>query len=168
MKTAVPILVFLVVTILANCSGSPVGPEPQQPDRISGVFYLQGPKTTTGPPCLHCLPDNETLQEIIYHSVNVQLVEGKQDTVRFFGVYGADAGDTADRVFPDCTSSNDCKVYGRLTSSEQYEIDIEHSGRRFRATGVIRTVTFTLEGQYTHENRTIDYELEGKRVDFYN
>lgn len=171
MKSTVPFLIFLSLTILMSCSGTPseYELEPEDPLAwVSGVHYLHGAKTTTGTPCFHCGPDSDNLSEIVTYSVNVDVVEGKSDTIRFFGLYGADAGDTGDRVFPDCSIPDNCKVYASINSSTlDFEIDIENNGRRYHATGVISQSTLHLTAQYTHDNLTIEYELEGERVQFY-
>ena len=169
----IPFIFLMSLPFLMSCSGRSVESTPdtdpiETPAWLTGVHYLHGPKTTTGVPNQHFHPDYDYLPEIVSFSVNVAIVEGKQDTIRFFGLYGADAGDVVDRVFPDCTVSDDCKVYARVnTPFVDFEIDIENRGRRYQATGVFTPTTLQLTGRYTHGGREIDYELDGERIEFY-
>lgn len=133
-------------------------------DTISGIFYLKGPRLTIEDPCFHCAAGEDTLREIVSFSVIAQLDHDNPERIQFYGIQGADTGDFDKRAFPDCTRSADCEVFGRIISGRAFEIDIENNGHRYQATGSLGTATIDLQGQYTYEDITIDYDLNGKRV----
>ncbi len=133
-------------------------------DRLSGIYYLNGPRFSVEEPCIHCAADEDTLREIVSFSVIAQLDHDNPDRIQFFGLLGADTGDMDKRVFPDCTRSEDCEIYGRIISGGDFEIDIENNGHRYHATGFLSTSIIYLQGQYSYEDITIDYDLSGERV----
>lgn len=140
-------------------------------DTISGIYYLEGPRLTVEDPCFHCAAGEDTLRERVSFSVIAQLDNDNPDRIQFYGIQGADTGDFGKRVFPDCTRSADCEVFGKVIPSGEFvinggsfEIDIENNGHRYQATGFFSSSTSNLQGKYTYEGITIDYELTGKRV----
>ncbi|TVQ06078.1 MAG: hypothetical protein EA359_01650 [Balneolaceae bacterium] len=126
---------------------------------------MSGEKISTGITCVHCSGSQPYEQRTTY-SFNVEWTADSPDRIRFFGLEGADAGASRYRVFPGCTHPDNCEVYGKIIGLEEFEIDIEHEGRRFRANGVFRTVSVELSGQFTFDDITITYDLSGNRVDF--
>lgn len=160
---------FLISIIMAGCVDS----EPVQIiDRTSGFYYLYGPRITVEDSCIHCPADEDSLRERVSFSLFVQVDPNNLERVQFYGLQGADTGDMDRRVFPDCTLSPDCEVFGRIQTTGDFEIDIENNGHRYQATGTIVRSEFLeegryaieLQGQYSYENITIDYKLEGRKV----
>jgi hypothetical protein len=154
-------MLVLSIFIVAGCSGSSTGPEVRIIDTTSGDIYMYGKELTT----VH-LPNGEKADEItayIDFVMTVKLLKVGEESVRFYGLEGADVGKKSHNVFPGCTQSDDCPVFGRMINSETFEINISNEGRSYTATGSIRTVNVELEAVYQSENVTIRYELNGRR-----
>ncbi len=162
------IIIALLFSILIGCSTGSTEPEPPEPpepfDRISGIFFLDGTRTTVEDPCFHCPAGEDTLKERVSFSLIAQLEHDNSERIQFFGLQGADTGDMDKRVFPDCTRSADCEIFGTFESEAFFEIDIENNGHRYQASGSIGEVEIELQGQYSYDDITIDYDLSGKRV----
>lgn len=162
--------IALTVMIVAGCVDS----EPAEIiERRSGFYYLSGPRITVEDSCFHCAEGEDTLQESVTFSLIVQ-VDPNSERVQFYGLQGADTGDLDRRVYPDCTRSSDCKIFGTIQPGGAFEIDIENNGHRYQAAGSIRRSEFgpedrysiELQGQYSYEDLSIDYDLEGEQVSF--
>ncbi|MEX2410846.1 MAG: hypothetical protein WD607_05640 [Candidatus Paceibacterota bacterium] len=156
-------ILFLLLVLMMGC----VDTDPDKSefnDRFSGIFYLHGTRTTVEDPCLHCAIGQDTLRETVTFSLFTRLDHDNPDRIQFYGLQGADTGDFGKRVFPDCTRSADCEIFGGIHSEELFEIDIENDGHHYQANGSIRFVDIELQGRYTYDNITIDYDLTGKRV----
>ncbi|WP_234568085.1 hypothetical protein [Rhodohalobacter sp. 614A] len=157
-KTTALTIAISCFCLLLGCSV-----EPEEPvDNISGVYYLRGTQTHSGLPWFNRLIDyRDPYTNYTEFSFYVKLVKDKVDTVRIYGLEGADAGIAEKKVFPNCTNSDDCKVYGKRKSSGEIEIDIEHDGRRYQASGYITSLTARL----SYGNVSVDYDLSGNPVD---
>ena len=164
MKTFTVLIICSFIGILFSFSGS-TGVEQQEEmiDLGSGTFYLKGTMTSTEYPCLFCPGNQDFYTYYTDFSVNILPVPGKKDTLRFYGLQGADAGEFDKRVFPYCTMPENCVIYAKLIG-DVFEIDISNDGRRYRAQGILKSSTIELEGQYSYENITIDYDLKGLRA----
>ncbi len=159
------ILVTLMLSILIGCSDGSIEPEPiETVDRISGIFFLHGSRTTTEAPCFHCPAGEDTLRETITFSVITRLDPQDPERIQFFGLQGADTGDVDKRVYPDCTRSADCEIFGSVHSEVFFEIDIDNNGHHYQASGYIGTEDIDLQGQYSYDGVVIEYDLSGKRV----
>lgn len=152
---------FLLTALMLGCVNSG---DTEIHDNLSGIYYLEGPRITVEDPCIHCAPETNELTERISFSVIARLDHDNPERIQFYGIQGADTGDFGKRVFPGCTRSADCEVFGRIISGGAFEIDIENNGHRYQATGSLGSATINLRGQYTYEDLTIDYDLNGKRV----
>lgn len=158
------IIVVWICLISSSCSHNSIESIPEeQIDSISGVYYLRGPQTHSGWHCNHCLIVDPYINYTEF-SVNVKLVPDKVDTVRIYGLEGADAGIAEKKVFPSCTSPDGCPVYARLKPSGEVEVDIEHNGRMYQATGFMYPTTISLTAYYSYEDVSVDYDLSGERV----
>lgn len=160
---------FLLTVFMAGCVDSdPI----KIIDTTSGIYYLSGSRVTVEDPCVHCPAGQDTLRESVSFSVIIQIDPDNQRRVQFYGIQGADTGDFDKRVFPGCTRSADCEVIGAIQTGGAFEIDIENNGHRYRATGTINRSVYddegryriVLQGQYSYNDITIDYDLEGKKV----
>ena len=159
---------FLLTAFLISCVDSS---EVEIEDTISGIYYLSGPRTTMGKSCTRCPADQDSLREYISFSVIARLDHDNRERIQLYGIQGADTGELDKRVYPDCTRSEDCEVFGYIVPSGEFvvnggafKIDIENSGHRYQDTGSLGTSTIDLKGQYNYEDITIDYDLNGKRV----
>lgn len=161
MKTTV--LISFILCFLSACSETSTEPEPElkEPvDTISGVYYLRGQQTHWFWNCFNCFNDENPFKNFTEFSVNVQLVQDKVDTVRIYGLEGADAGVAEKKVFPDCYHPDDCKIYGKLHPSGDIEIELEQDGRSYSALWSDNT----LRGTFSHGEISVKYDLLGKRV----
>lgn len=154
---------YLLTALMLSCVDSG---DTEFQDTLSGIYYLHGPRTTVEDPCFHCPAGQDTLREFISFSVIARLAKDNPERIQFYGVQGADTGDIAKRLFPDCTRSADCEIFGNISLSAggTYEIDIENIGHRYQATGSLIPTTIDLKGQYSYENITIDYDFSGNRI----
>ena len=153
--------ITLISMILAGCVDS----EPTQNfDRLSGFYYLAGDRITVADPCIHCPAGEDSLREYVSFSLYIEK-DPNSERIQFYGLQGADTGDMDRRVFPDCIRSSDCEVFGTIISGGVFEIDIENNGHRYRATGSIGNRT-DIQAQYSNEDLTIDYDLQGEQVSF--
>lgn len=161
--------IFLLSVFITGCVDS----EPVQIiDRTSGFYALSGPRVTVDDSCFHCPVGENTLNESITFSLFVQVDPNNPERIQFYGLQGADTGDMDRRVFPECTRSQDCEVFGTIQTGGAFEIDIENNGHRYQATGTIARVennpaglyALQLQGQYSYEDITIDYNLQGRQV----
>ncbi|MCC5941201.1 MAG: hypothetical protein JJU37_06615 [Balneolaceae bacterium] len=160
---------FLLSVILAGCVDS----EPTQViDRTSGFYAISGPRITVEDSCFHCPVGENTLNESVIFSLFVQVDPNNSQRIQFYGLQGADTGDMDRRIFPKCTRSQDCEVFGTIQAGGDFEIDIENNGHRYAATGTIARIdnnpaglyAIQLQGQYSYEDITIDYNLQGSQV----
>lgn len=160
-------ITFLCVWLLISCADQAVeqDPEPEPDpsiDTISGVYFVDGSQSHWFWDCFNCKTDENPFKNGTEFSVNAQLVKDKVDTVRFYGLEGADAGIAEKKVFPNCTHPNDCRVYGRLHPSGEIEINIENDGRSYSALWSDNT----LRGTFSHGEFSVKYDLSWKRVSF--
>ncbi len=156
MRKAFFVLALFLSVILFGCSVEPEEPD----DNISGIYYLRGTQTHSGLSCFNCLDYDAPYINYSEFSFYVKLVKDKVDTVRIYGLEGADAGTAEKKVFPNCTSPDDCKVYGKRTPSGEIEIDIEHNGRKYQAMWSISSLTARL----SYGDVSVDYDLSGSPV----
>lgn len=135
--------------------------EPEYPH--TGLYFVGGEKRTTSYSDWP-IPEGEEPEvdtERVEFSIHLK-VQDDQEAIRFVGLHGTDAGEMENRVYPDCTISEDCVILGQSTGTESFEIDIENEGRTYTATGNARSTDFQLNAQYQYQNITIDYDLEGQ------
>lgn len=142
-------------------------------DPITGMYYLYGTKISTIYPCTWTCFDMEPAVDTtsVAFTANVWLVEEKQDTLRFFGLLGADAGERGPNqfgefVFPIVLYGHEQqKVYATLGNSNDFEINLNNTGERYTAAGSFTGNTIQLEGQYHYRQRTFEYNLQGVKIE---
>lgn len=159
------IVLLFAISLLNGCTENGVNLEPQEPvDNISGLFVLLGPKTVKTYSTWPISSGEESAEEIRNggHSINIKLLD--DETIRIYGLLGADAGKSQEKVFSNCTYTDDCKVFGKKISPQTYEISIENDGRTFNGEMFIQTVDINVKGIYEYQNKTIEYELRGERI----
>lgn len=152
---------FLLMAFMVGCM---LFGDPEIDDNLSGIYYLDGPRTTVEEPCIHCPAGQDSLREFVSFSMIAKLDRNNPERIQFYGIQGADTGDFGKRVFPDCTRPAECQVFGEIISGGAFEIDIENNGHRYQATGFLSRYNIFLKSQYTYDGITIDYDLTGKRV----
>lgn len=135
--------------------------EPEYPK--TGLYFLRGEKITTTYSDWPIPEGEEPEIDTVRVDFSTHLkVQDDQEMIRFAGLHGADAGEMENRVYPNCTISEDCVILGQSTGTESFEIDVENNGRTYTGSGIARSTDFQLTAQYQYQNTTIDYELEGQ------
>ncbi len=144
----------------------------EKSDAISGLYFLHGTKMSTIYPCLfHCF-DMEPARDTTFvaFTTNVWLVPEKTDTLRFFGLLGADTGEQGPNqfgefLFPiELHDEDQYRIYGRITANSEFEIELMYAGQRYVASGSFTDNTIQLEGKFEYRNRTFAYDLEGIKI----
>jgi hypothetical protein len=160
------LLLMAGLFVFKACSDSStsLGPPPDDEivDSISGLMLMRGVKTTTTYFPEGEKPDVES--EHVNFLVKLKLSSENDDSVRIYGLEGADTGKFDHRVFPGCTHPDDCKVHGRMTGIRNFKVDLNHQGRTYKATAVYQTVDFDIQAEYQYQNVTIHYDLTGERI----
>jgi hypothetical protein len=97
----------------------------------------------------------------ISFTATIKMSEDKQDTIQFFGLVGASAGEqSAAQIFCEEPSS-DC-VYARIEGSS-FEMFVAPSNQHYTAKGTIQNNLITIEGFFEFRAIGVKYILEGER-----
>lgn len=145
----------------------------EKSDAISGLYFLHGTKVSTFYPCLFACFDMEPARDTTFvaFTTNVWLVPEKTDTLRFFGLLGADAGERGPDQFEEFLfpielhdNGDQYRIFGRIADNSKFEIDLMYAGPRYVASGSFTDNTIQLEGKYQYRNRTFAYDLEGIKI----
>jgi len=142
-------------------------------DAISGIYFLHGTKTSTIFPCPFTCFDMEPAVDTttVAFATNVWLVPDKEDTLRFFGLLGADAGESGGNQFGEFVflielhDEDHYRIYGRINDNSEFEIDVRSMGPRYTASGSFTGNTIQIEGQYQYRQRTFAFDLEGVKIE---
>lgn len=145
----------------------------QQSDTISGVYYLYGTKISEIYPCAFTCFDMEPARDTttVSFTTNVWLVPEKTDTLRFFGLMGADAGEIGSNqyeefLFPiELHDEDQYRIYGRITEDSEFEIEVWGTGSRYIGTGSFQHNILQLEGMCQYRNRSFAYKLVGAKLE---
>lgn len=142
--------------------------EDVEADQISGIFYVTGEEIRT----IYSdwpIPEGEEPSRDktrIGFIMKIQKIGDGDDQLRIVGLEGADVGKYDNRVYPDCSTPDECKIYGSLIG-EDLEIEIENNGRSYQAAGSIYQTYepyVEMTATYNYQNVTIQYELEGEKM----
>lgn len=173
-------LLFILLSILGllmikGCGDSSTSPDDEEEgDQVSGIFYVRGKEVRT----IYSdwpIPEGEVPskdEERISFIIKIQKIRTGSDQLRIIGLEGADVGKYDNRIYPDCTIPEECKIYGNLVG-EDLAIDIENNDRSYQATGKIyKTYEPYLEmtATYSYQNVKIEYTLEGvqkSRIEYF-
>lgn len=168
MKSILPIFFFLLGSLLISCSDNSTKPEPEiSEDPISGTYFLHGTKVklrydfpwpSWGGDVV--ILEADTTQTTML--VKVKLLEEKQDSVRFTGLEGVNAGEYQS-INQDCTHPS-CYGDAKLMNGE-LSFDLSGAGGLYRGTGTLENGKMTLNTHYEYRPTGIDYHLEGERID---
>ena len=154
-------LILMTVLFITTCKNHSV--DPTSMDEISGVYFLEGLKIT-----FLTLSESETEDVTVdttYFALPTKVLEDfdKKDTLQFIGLEGADVGKNGNRVYPDCSVPDECKIYASLTG-EIVEINLSNNGRTYKAQGSLRIRNkpiIELESEFRYQNLRIQYFLSG-------
>lgn len=156
--------IMVSLFLLAGCSDQSSNPDTEPfVDNISGDYILHGRKFESRYPGWPASEGEELSADTTYFvfTVSIELIDENGDTIRFYGLEGADAGSSSKKLFPDCKFPDDCKVIGKMTGINEFEISMENNGRTYEAGVIIRAGSFKLDGKFTNpsENLIITYDL---------
>lgn len=146
-------------------------------DAISGVYFMHGLKISEIYPCTFNCFDMEPARDTttVSFTTNIWLVPEKTDTLRFFGLLGANAGESGRNQFKEflfSTSVHDdeddeqYRIYGRITGQSEFEIEVWGTGSRYIGAGSFqKNNSIQLQGMYQYRNRSFTYELVGIKIE---
>lgn len=135
-------------------------------DDVFGIYSIEGQKIITK--ASKSSPENEgTTVDTLYVEflLVISEAEGREDTIRLYGLQGVDTGEGDNRVYPNCTIPKECKVFAKL-EGEDLKIDINNEGRTYQATGKIYQTYdpfIEMSATFNYQNTTIHYEVEGEK-----
>ena len=151
---------------MKGCSDSSTDPydsknEEEVVDRISGIMYLRGQKVTTTYSDWPIPEGDKPTVDSSYINfiISLKLDQKNPEKVRIYGLEGADVGKYENLIFPNCTNTNECKVYGEMTGLRSFTVELENSGRTYTATGAFKSTDYKIVGEYNYQNITIQYDL---------
>ena len=155
-------MIPLLLLILSGCSGDLV--ETKVKEINSGTYKLSGTQIKT----IHVFPwgeDNEVISSDttqIEFTVEVEYPEGKQDTVRFEGLEGANAGEFQ-AVNKNCTHPS-CYADAKLNSTE-LKFDLSAPVGAYTGHGYLGAETLILEAKNRYRGDWVYYDLQGEKVE---
>ncbi len=168
-------IVLLSVSIWSGFGSA--AESPSKTFKASGVnsetYFLHGTKISTIYPCTFTCFDMEPARDTtsVTFTTHVWSAPGKKDTLRFFGLLGADAGESGPNqfiefVFPiELHHGDQYRIYARKTDNDKFEIEAWGTGSRYIGTGSFGNNTIQLQGMYQYRNRSFAYDLEGVRIE---
>jgi hypothetical protein len=148
------------------CSSNTTEPDMEEPDLLSGNYRLEGWQIIRTYPRWPVQEGDvpEVDSSGISSHLIVERIEGKQDTIRLIGLEGADVGDYHEYLFPECTRADDCKIYGRMVTDQDFVVDVTNGERRYFGIGTILTIDIYVNGTYRYREKEIEYQLNGNRL----
>lgn len=166
-------IVVLFASVLYFNSCNTVDPHTKALDNMSGVYYMHGTKISTVYPCTFTCFDMEPYVDTtrVAFTMNMEPVDEKKDTLLFFGLLGADAGDSGpyqhtENLFPiELFYQEEYKIYANVAGNT-FEIELWSAGPHYKATGIVEDGMIELEGYYRYRNRTFAYSIAGKKINF--
>lgn len=168
-KRLILIIVSFYLTLFGDIENKPEhSHDGLRPEVLSGVYFLHGTKVELeydfpwpqwGGEEVILSADTSQVAFI----VNVRMVEGKQDTIQFFGLEGANAG--AEAVFPlNCSNLPETCVYAKSATSV-IEFNIREPNGVYTGTAAFSEGKMTLNAHYEYRPDGIDYKLQGMKVE---
>lgn len=154
------------LAFLFGCSGNSIEPNSERTDNISGTYFLHGTKVQL----TYQFPWPSWGGEIVIlerdsteiaMTVKVNLLEEKQDSVRFTGLEGVNAGEYQS-VNRNCTHPS-CYGDAKLTDAE-LSFDLHAPYGFYTGSGFLENETLILETHFEYRQVGIDYYLKGIRI----
>lgn len=165
MKKAIPVLIVFMLG-LVSCSDNSVDPDPKPSDNLSGIYFLHGTKVqftyqfpwpSWGGEIV--ILDSDTTE--VNMTVKLNFLKEKQDSVRFIGLEGVNAG-KYQSVNRNCTHPT-CYGDARLTNGE-LSFDLVAPTGFYIGGGFLEEETLILQTHFEHRQVGIDFDLEGVRI----
>lgn len=163
------VLVYSLIGFLAfnSCSDSSIDTDTdgEEDTTVSDLIFLRGTQITTKYSAWP-IPENEVPAvdtTRISFIMKIHSIGGERNSIRMYGLEGADVGKREDYLYPDCKDPDDCIVTGKL-EDEVLDIQLTNNGRSYEASGnIYQTYDPYVEmtATYSYQNTTIEYELEG-------
>lgn len=182
MKKILP-YIFLILSLLSGCSENSTEPTSDEIDHISGKYALEGTQINQrvcSPPYFQeydCEPgeplESDTVQTSLI--IEIQVIEGRPDTVLFTGLEGADADikyhRDADALptpsMTEClTSGNpdyDC-AYAEI-HEERLTFNLSQFSAIYHGEGTVSEGFLRVETIYGYRGAVIKYSLEGEIIE---
>jgi hypothetical protein len=167
MKLPLPILLFLICIIFIGCLNN--FPEEELIEEInSGTYKVNGtqvelrydfPWPSWGGEEVILSRDTTKIK----FTIEIEYPEGKQDTVRFDGLVGANAGEHRS-VFGGGCIFPECYADAKLTNS-QLKFDLGAPSGAYTGLGYLKAETLILETNFEYRAIGIDYDLQGEKVE---
>lgn len=168
-KLLIIALVFSLIGFLAfnSCSDSSIDTDREEgkDKTVSDLIYLRGTQIITKYSAWP-IPENEVPAvdtTRISFIMKIHSIRGERNSIRIYGLEGADVGKREDYLYPDCKDPDDCIVTGKL-EDEVLDIQLTNNGRSYEASGnIYQTYDPYVEmaATYSYQNTTIEYDLEG-------
>lgn len=170
-----PILNTLPIVVLIGLFALLAGTTPPADnDPYTGHYFVHGSKILSSG---GWLGSDYTVIDTVYFAsvVTVKYMDEMTDTLHFFGLPGADEGES--RIYNGSQSksyiggivtyneSDYNRVYGSL-SNEVFEINYSRPSGRFIATGNISYNTIELQGEFLYRGSKAEYELVGEKIEY--
>lgn len=167
MRNAFLLLAIFLSVIVFGCSDNSTNPGAEiSEDPISGTYFLHGTKVmlrydfpwpSWGGDIV--ILEADTIQTTML--VKVELLEEKQDSIRFTGLEGVNAGEYQS-VNQDCTHPS-CYGDAKLTNGT-LSFDLAAPYGFYIGTGTLNEGRLTLDTHFEYRPTGIDYHLEGERI----
>lgn len=170
------IFITLLGCFVLSANTSP----PVNSDPYTGLYYVHGSKIVTYYRCPFidtCAPDDGPFYDTtrIASVVAVKLIQERTDTLHFFGLPGADEGES--KLYHGRTQITDFvsgmshyddgltgfRVYG-FHSNGSFEINHNNASNRYIGTGEISNDNIELTGKKTFRTITVVYDLQGEKI----
>jgi hypothetical protein len=169
----------ILVIVLLGCLMLTATSSSVTDDPYTGLYYVHGSKIMTFYTCPFietCTPDDGPFMDTtrIASVVAVKWMEEKTDTLHFFGLPGADEGES--KQYFGLTQIDDAagnmsnygvlagyKIYGSV-SDDSFTIQYNNAGFHYDATGTISNDVIDIEGTFYFRTISVDYDLTGERI----
>lgn len=163
--------IFIFLLLLLNLNSSSTLDNQGQKDHLiednlSGIYFLHGtrinlkydfPWPQWGGEEVILSADTV---EVVF-SINIIVAENKQDTLQFFGLDGANAGNS---VLPlNCTRGVPLCAYAEFINGEM-EFNIRDANGEYNGVGTLDQNGITLNTHFEFRSDGVDYILTGKKV----
>lgn len=156
-------LILLTMVTLTNCSESVDAIEESEPKietyELSGIEIHY--KVAWAAP-----PDTFSIDTIeVQYIVDVEWLETKQDTIRFYELPGAKLAYSAHGDLSLCSGHSPyCDLDAHYYNENTFEMYLLSPSGRYEASGIIEEDKLELEGNFFYRTVSIDYLLTGEKI----
>lgn len=168
------VIAFAIFGFAMN-SDVPANQTENRVDDISGTYFMHGYQVSMK--LCYLNPDCESGEALSRDTistsfiVNIEMVEGREDTLLFSGLEGADlsirnANYSGSAANPGCTSESSLGycAYAKRTGDE-LEFDIGSPFGWYSGRGVLNNGELTLETIFRYRGTGVEYILKGTKIE---